>query len=235
MLRKFASLGHSSEFAYAFDSQAFDMKAPMHDHFRMFHTYGDDLCQHSGDWPVQVEFITDYLISLAVAMQTDEELLDGAKYALSNRPHVNAIQFAATVLWKDDGKRRYFSVNEAKISSSPSKQYDKRYQEITDIHDGSPKSIYRILIAEHSDGIQKYSYASAIRDWVLAHPDRGWMELPGQFLQWSKDRDDARKLYEAYESCWNLVQSYQFRHMANVGIENYKRSLTPPVAQSDAA
>ncbi len=242
MYRKFLSLGNSKELGYAFDSQAFDMKAPMHDHFRAFHTYGDGAVQHSPDWAVTFEQLSDYLASLAEVMQTDEELLDSAKYALGRRPSTKAIEFAASVIWKaakDTDKvwrPKYFSVTEMKISSSSEKRHDKRYQEITDVHDGTPGAIFRVLIPEHSDGIEKYSYASAIRDWVLEGDNRGYMQLPGLFLKWSKDQQDAQKLRDAYEACWNLVQAYQYRHMAIGHLENYKRHLPPPdVAKSDAA
>ncbi len=241
MYRKFLSLGNPKELGYAFDSQAFDTKAPIHDHFRVFQTYGDGLCQHSGDWAATSEQITDYLASLAVVLQTDEELLDQVKYSLANRPSNKSIEFAASILWKapkDDkswSKPRYFSVTEQKISSSPEKRHDKRYQEITDVYDGSPEAIFRILVREYSDGIEKYCYASAIRDWVHEGDNRGYMQLPGIFLKWSKDNQDAQKLRDAYEACWYLIQAYQYRHMANGHLENYKRSLPQPEIKSDAA
>jgi hypothetical protein len=49
MLRKFASLKHPMEFGYAYDSEAWTSRAPIDTHFRMFQTYNDGLCQHSGD------------------------------------------------------------------------------------------------------------------------------------------------------------------------------------------
>jgi hypothetical protein len=52
MHKRFASLAHSAEFAYAYDSQAWDSKAPIETHFRQYHNYGDRLVQHSPDWNI---------------------------------------------------------------------------------------------------------------------------------------------------------------------------------------
>ncbi len=239
MHKKFASLAHSKEHAYAFDSDAYDSKAPMDAHFRMFQTYGDGLIQHSTDWPVTAEFLGDFLASFAVAMMEDEELLDRAKYSLADRPSDQAIEFAATVVWKENPKTRYFSAQEMRISSNPNKRHDKRYQELRDFHDGSPNSIFRVLIPEYAHGMEAYCYATAIRDWLLKSGDRPYMELPGEFLRWSKDRESAIQLRNGYESCWCLIQSHQLRHLANSNLESYKRTLPQPVdkpvEKSDAA
>ncbi len=154
MLRKFKSLAYEKEFGYSFDSQSMDMKAPINQHFRMFQTYGDGLIQHSGDWSITVEYLADYLASLALAMSEDEELLENASWVLSQRPSDKEIAFAASVVWKEGVKTRYFSVKQMKVSASPEKSHDKRFEEIRDFHDGSTASIKRILTPEWSDGYQ---------------------------------------------------------------------------------
>ncbi len=237
MHRKFPSLAFGNEYGYAFDSQAFDMKAPVDDHFRMFKTYGDGTVQHSGDWSVTLDYFADYLASLAAVMVEDVELLTAVRFQFADRPNRDAIVFAASVRWKEgDNKTRYFSPKELKVSSSPSKYHDKRYEEVRDFHDGSAKSMYRILIPEYARGLLAYSYATAIRDWLLEDQNgRPYMQLPGEFLQWSKERDDAMKLRDAYDSCWNLVQAYQFRCLAEGSLKNYKRTLVPPPAKATEA
>jgi len=150
MLRKFKSIAHEQQYGYAYDSQAWDAKAPIESHFRMYETYGDGLCQHSGDWSVPLEHLADYLASLAEVMLTDDELARDLYHAIWKRPDAKHIAWAASVIYKapKDGeytsKRKYFSATQMKISSSPSKQYDKRYEEVREIHDGSPNSIYPI-------------------------------------------------------------------------------------------
>jgi hypothetical protein len=170
MLRKFKSIAHEQQFGYAYDSQAWTSNAPIESHFRMFDTYGDGLTQHSPDYSVQVEHLADYLVSLAEAMLADAELANELYYTIWQRPDAKHIAWAASVIYKApkegdwSAKRKYFSAKEMKVSASPLKQYDKRYEEVRDIHDGSPNSIFRILIPEYADGLQKYIYASAIRD-----------------------------------------------------------------------
>lgn len=150
MLKKFASIAKSNEFAYAYDSQASDIHAPIDCHFRVFKNYGDGLTAHSPDWSVQLDHLADYLASLAQAMLDDEELTQNCLFTFSRRPSVKAIEFAASVKFKAVEEkdwlkgRRWFSAKKMKVSKAPSKEHDKRYEEVRDIHDGSPKSIFRI-------------------------------------------------------------------------------------------
>lgn len=229
MLRKFASLKHGKTHAYAFDSDAYDYKAPLYDHFRMYETYGDGLTQHSGDWSVTLEYLTDYLFSLATAMQTDAELVDRLKYAICDRPSKQAIEFAASIVFKE-GKTRYFDLRERKISSSDSKRYDKRYTEITDVYDGSAKSIFRILSDDCTRGIAKFAYAHAIREWALDtdcmdSKDRPYMQLEAVFLNWVSDNDSARQMRDAFHACLKLIEASFAVHSAKIDLENYGRSI----------
>ena len=242
MHKRFTSIGHSAEFAYAYDSQAWDMHAPMESHFRQYHNYGDGLTAHSADWSVQVEFLADYLASLGQAMLTDDELARDLYYMIWRRPDAKHIAWAATVIYKapkegEYGKRRYFSVREMKVSAAPSKEYDKRYQEIRDIHDGSANSIFRILLPESADGLEKYATAEAIRDWLMEHD--GYMELPAEFLKWfDGDRYKARQLRDAYECCRNVTEAYRLRSAAESSIESHERRIAPkeaPAPEPEAA
>lgn len=241
VLRKFKSLAHEKEYGYAYDSQACDAQAVIESHFRMFHDYGDGLTQHSPDWSVQADFLADFLASLAQAMLTDDELARDLYYTIWQRPDAKHIAWAASVIYKapKDGectsKRRYFSAKEMKVSGSPSKQYDRRYEEIREIHDGSPDSIYRILLPEYADGLQKYIYASAIRDWMLEQDGGGYMELPAEFLRWFSDRDESLRLRNAYECCKNITESYRLRAAVESSLANYKRSVQPKEPEPAAA
>jgi hypothetical protein len=234
MLKKFASIAHSNEFGYVYDSQAFDVHAPIDCHFRAFKNYGDGLTAHSPDWSVQLDHLADYLASLAQAMLADEELAQNCLFTFSRRPSVKAIEFAASVKFKAGEEkdwlkgRRWFSAKELKVSKAPSKEHDKRYEEVREIHDGSVNSIFRILVGEYSSGLDKYLTADAIRDWVLAQ-DRGglYMPMPAEFLKWTDDRDKARQLRDAVEACKNITESVRLRSATESLIENYRRSVAP--------
>jgi hypothetical protein len=243
MFKKFASIAHSKEFAYSYDSQAFDVHAPIDAHFRVFKNYGDGLCAHSPDWSVQLDHLADYLASLAQAMLTDEELARNCLFTFARRPSVKAIEFAAAVKYKAGEEkdwlkgRRWFSAKELKLSKSPSKEHDKRYEEVREVHDGSPNSIFRILIGEYSSGLEKYLTADAIRDWVLAEERGGlYMQMPAEFLKWTDDRDKARLLRDAVEACKNITESYRLRSAAESYVTNYRRSVAPkPAPEPEAA
>lgn len=68
MLRRFASVMNPATYGYSFDSEAWTANAPVDTNFRMYQTYGDGNVQHSGDWAITVDYLADYLISLAQAM-----------------------------------------------------------------------------------------------------------------------------------------------------------------------
>ena len=233
MFRKFKSLGKSNEFGYSYDSQQWDSRAPIESNFRVFQNYNDGLTAHSPDWSVQLEQLPDYLMSLAEAMRTDDELAQALVFTFARRPSLKEIEFAASVIYKAREEkdwlksRRWFSAKELKVSKAPSKEHDKRYEEVRDVHDGSPNSIFRILVGEYSSGLQKYLIADAVRDWVLAQ-DRGlYMPLTSEFLKWTDDRDKARQLRDAFEACKHITESYRLRAATESAIENYKRQIAP--------
>jgi hypothetical protein len=214
----------------------------MESHFRVFHNYGDALVQHSPDWSVTLDLLADYLASLAQAMLTDEELAQNLLFTIWRRPSAKQIAWAATVVYKkpkdgEYGKARYFSANEMKVSNAPSKQYDKRFEEIREIHDGSPNSIFRILVPEYANGLEKYIIAEAIRDYLIEHD--GHMELAAEFLKWfERDREKARQLRDAYEACRHITESYRLKAAVESSLENYKRQVAPkeaPVPEPEAA
>jgi hypothetical protein len=208
MFKKFSSIGHSSKYGYTFDSGAWDAHAPVDPHFRQYETCGDGLTQHSPDWSVQIEFLSDYLASLAQAMLEDAELAQNLLSTFWRRPSVEQIEFAASIRYKAPAEkdwfksRRWFSVKELKLSKSPSKEHDRRYEEVRDIHDGSPSAIYRMVLPEYASGLERYLYAGAVREWVLAQKDGGlYMPLIGEFLKWTDDRDTSRQLRDGFEAC----------------------------------
>jgi hypothetical protein len=165
-------------------------------------------------------------------------------YALGQKPTDKQIAFAASIVYKkpaekdkySDKGRKYFSVKEMKLSASPAKEHDKRYTEVTDIHDGSNRSIFRILVPEYSDGLIKYNYAHAIRAWVEAQDDKtrrgNWMERPAEFLGWFKNQGmDSRRAHDlvseidsAYHAATCVCQSYNVRDSAIRSIECYLRN-----------
>ena len=233
MLSKFESVLNGDKYAYAYEFCGFTTGAEINHSFRMFQTYGDGICQHSGDWPITKDFLADYLLSLSAAMLKDDELCENLHYTIARRPSKAEIEFAASVVFKPgsegssyEKKTRYFSIPEKKITAHPQKQFDKRYSEIRLCHDGSPTAIYNMLLPDYSDGLMMFQWSTAIRNWILDLPDSGpYMPLPAIFLKWTTDQAKARELNHAFECVCNVVAAYRLRSNAQSELDRVRQNL----------
>lgn len=237
MFRKFASIGNPDTMGYSFDTEQWSGNAPIHTAFRAYQTYGDGLTQHSGDWPITSEQFADYMVSLAQAMLADQELAEHLHFTIARAPNRKAIEFAASIVFKPAGgegdvsgcyrrekKARYFSMEERKVTASDAKQYDKRYQKVESWCDGSPYAIYRMLLPEHANGLERYQWAHAIHEWICS-TDGLYMELPARFIKWTEDNDTARKMRDAFEAAAHVVESVRLRNAAESEIVNVKQRM----------
>jgi len=262
MYRKFASIEFSNKYGYAFDSSVFDSKAQVSDHWRMFETGGDGLTQHSPDWGITREHMADYMASLAVAMKgrlisttnfnlleracddddenvqflPDGELISYVRHDFECKPTIADIEFAASVRYVE-GKYRWYSIKEGRISSSESKRHDKRYEEVRPEHDGSAKSIYGLLVGIFPNALRAYNYAAAIYDWTRAGDSskKPWMLSPAKFLDWTKDSYESDRLEAAHYACQSLCEGYRLLNVGAGCIRNYRRQLEHHAAKSEAA
>lgn len=234
MLRKFPSIEHPNEYGYSFDSEAWTSRAEVNTYWRMFQTYGDGLTQHSGDWPITRDFMPDYLLSIAEAALADDELEQRIVFDVLRAPPVKLIEFCASVVFKAaencewrEKKDRWWSTVEQKISSSTSKEHDKRYQKVEPWNDGSPTAIYRMLVPESPNALECYAYAHAIRQWIFSHDGefRIYMPMVAEFLNWTKDHEEARRYHRAWEAAQAVCFAYQYRAQATSMIENAKHNI----------
>jgi hypothetical protein len=254
MLRKFASLKEPTKYGYAFDSDVYDGKAFFADGFRQFETYGDQLCQHSRDWPVQVEFMADYMASLATAMLNDPELTKVAGWKFRYAPSITDIEFAASVVFKpaknadgadlpyEKGHGRYYSMQERKISAVAEKRYDKRYQPVEAWCNGSVDAIYRMLVSEYAKGMEFYSIADGIRDWCLDERSKGskppyfYGGLTAQYLKWFEgDHRKALDFRYAWNACKELFKALEAREQAECNLGNLHWPEEKAVENTEAA
>src|SRR5262245_8237971 len=140
----FASIAHSNKLCYVYNTNDFNSRM-LCSCFRYYETYGDGQTAHSPDAPIGMERLADYLFSLAEAMSgSNEKLVDAVNFDLRLPVSKEQIAFAASVKYKE-GKDRFYSIKELKVSLSPSKRNDRRYELIQPRHDGSPVSIYALL------------------------------------------------------------------------------------------
>lgn len=232
----FPSIAHSSKYGYAYDSESWN-GTETHSSFRMYETYGDGQIQHSGDWPVTLEYLADYLASLASAMLPNEELTREVRYVVCRRPDRDKIEFAASVVWKESdnsySKRRYYSIGERKIKGSAA-QYDTRYKEINKYQDGSRMSIFNIVTADYSDGLQRFQNAEAIREW--AGEQKKTIPLGDNFPEWFEgDWSKIARLRNALRSCRYIAEAYQLRLDAESTLENYVHFVKVDAAEKAAS
>lgn len=231
MLFRFASIANPNRMAYQYDDNAWGSRATISYHMLQYETYGDGLMQHSPEYPIAQEQLTDYLASLAAVMKDNVALVEACLYEICRWPSDAEIEFCASVHYKPpkEGTWRkpvYYSRQLRKISTSDSKEHDKRYTEVQEWNDGSPEAVYRMLIPDYAVGIQMFTYAYAIREWFIKQPS-GWMELPSVFLKWHEDNEAARQLRYAYEACYGYAKALRIRHEADQNLDNVQRYLAP--------
>ncbi|GAC1495712.1 MAG: hypothetical protein NVS1B6_00100 [Steroidobacteraceae bacterium] len=187
----------------------------------MFDTYGDGLCQHSPEWTVPVEFLTDYLASLAAAALKDRELALAMRYTINRGLQRDiSYDFASKVIHKEPVApqtylpRRYFSRDLRKISASDKCRHDKRYEEIDSGMDGSPLGMLRVLRESHWDWLETYGCMYGMALWFGRVHDRS-IGYPADLLDataFSGDR--ARELDQAYTLCLKVIEGHQaFRYV----------------------
>lgn len=143
--------------------------APLSLNIAAFETYGDRLVQHSPVWVPQFSDLTDVCLSFADAIVHDPLNTEWRKLTRT-LSHVSddAIRFALSVVFKPGkslGDRQFYCLAQRKVSRAHTLRYDKRYEEVQDYHDGTPKSALGILLHNTSaDWIERVHLALRVRD-----------------------------------------------------------------------
>jgi hypothetical protein len=243
MYRKFASIANSAKFGYSFDSDKWEYRTNpfLTQKFRMFETYGDNLIQHSHDWPVTEEYAIDYLFSFAVVLLEDAEIADNYSHMFHAEPRPDALKFAASLVFdpekdKEWNKKRYYSMSELKVSRNPKLQYDTRYKELNEYQTGTAESIFALCCNEHMDGLERWQYADAVRTWAGNNLKKCWMEMPAVHLKWFESAKSirgsqadqyqlARDFRDAFEACQAAVDIHKNRKRATQYVECYRNEL----------
>ncbi len=225
---RFPSLAHPTKYAYAFDTSAYSSSSETCGYFRQFETYGDGLTQHGGDWSVMFAHLTDFLASLAEAMLSNPELIRAVGGILNPYPHVESIEFAASVVFRESDedwtKRRYYSVSLKKIGNR-TKEHDKRFSEIHKYLDGSCASILRLVLSDYSSGLERYLAHETIRLWAMDQKKR-----PSYGEQWKEyfngDWSKNNALRNSLAAARAVIDSARQHTNAVDLIANYRLQLT---------
>lgn len=210
---RFASLQRPNERVYTVHDSTLDLwddnRYALTDGWAgVYSTYGDGMVQHSGEYKAPREHFMDYLGSLAAHLL---EHFGDAEHLRINWPskyNLDSIQFALSVQYKDDGKRRYYSTQERKISTSENKRFDKRWFEVEQWANGTTESAYRMLLPEfRTDLISQYALYSEIRD---ANSHNG--KHPTSFFKIGTSGDEYRTdlpASQAFETVDLIVSSFR--------------------------
>ena len=162
-----------------------------------------------GSWryprPVTRNFAAEYLASLATVMMENDDLCDHMYWRFRSEPNNEEIEFAAKVIFKLGKKTRYFSREFKRISAVRAKQYDRRWELITEHMDGSPRAIFNYSTdVAARDGLTQYIYAEKIHEWIYADRKRyrkHSMEDPAAFLGWTSDYNQQAAIKSAINAC----------------------------------
>jgi len=216
---QFLSIINPEKNNFVYDSDSWD-NAPVSPKF-LVHYKRD----HNDSWHFPIALPTnlagEYMLSLANEMLKNDELTKSVRYEFTSGPIISDINFAHKVVYKSGKKTTYYSASLQRTSAVRSKQYDKRWREVTEEMDGSPESIMNILLGGYwRDGISCYAYAYAIRKWMLA--DRKLyrkysMSLPAQYLKWTDDYNEAHAIQCGWDAVITALEIFEakknFKHI----------------------
>jgi len=191
-----------------------------------FDTYGDGDCQHSAESPVGLDRACDYFASLLKALaeaaspSDRDEMLecldnDWPKLYMAR----SEFTFAISVKRKP-GKRMYYSKQEGKVSSADSKRYDKRWEEVTEYQDGSPKSAYAILNGGCGNRLRGYAIALELAEI--------WRDVNGQTIAYKDAAQLCGIVPDDTDRDWDgnsrILRDANNLHTGFVGVDYYVKS-----------
>jgi hypothetical protein len=260
---RFSSVFHSEKFGYEYvDFSSLEFRSneayAFNRSFRVYDTLGDGNTQHSPSTPIRPELLYDFLASLlrhlteqfqlmAQGRLNREEffrLVDRRLHSdLSSDRHGNEVlEFASTVVWQskqDDAgnvhvKRRWYSLDERKITSSASKIHDRRYLEVEEWQTGTPQAMLGTIMRfrEYASQWERFVLAVQIQEWAARRQE--WTPNLIEFLGWDKQMQveplgywDAHSLKLVYETLRDFCQAFRMIAYA----ERYAKSVTESAAE----
>lgn len=172
MQHRFKSLLNPDKYGFAYDTDGdwnkyYHTVQPLDWKAWMFETLGDGFTQHSPLAPVGAELFADYCLSLA---QFILEMPDDPEHTIFRFGIVHlskdladfAFQVRKTEKEIEAGTRKWFNLQERKLSTNPAKQHDKRWNEIHCTEDGSTGGAFNVIMAikTRADLLERYTILS---------------------------------------------------------------------------
>lgn len=206
-----------------------------------FRTFGDGMTQHSGCGGISIENGLDASVSLASAMASnpDPEFHSLVATIFPVSPNRQGMEFAFSVRHVE-GKKKFFSQRERKISSSEKLQYDKRYTETNQRMDGSCLSVFRILSERHggTDGLCVIELLEAIREYSSERGD-GYTNISDELEQIGYAEITDMEIYRNLRSALEVIRYFvEASRKADIAkrcfscLKNNYIDRLPPVAEA---
>ncbi len=205
------------------------------DYIGQFDTMGDGETQHAPTGRVLYKQFTDFCASAATyleAAQFNVDKLDEMARTLGGEMRsygasCDDIRAAAKVKYKE-GKRRYYEQSTYKMSASESKQYDKRWSEVLEYHNGSFVSIVSLCNITSGGGfLQRYAaidqaaetYRTIFGEYDSAHE-------PGRVLEWLNwEWNQCHRAQEAFHALKHFCCSVAERDHGVRSMECYTHNV----------
>jgi len=220
----FDPIAEAHRFRYiATDPLEFSLQnTPISRGFRYYETLGDKSTAHTPDMPLPIQLLPDYLYSLAAAIQTNPEIIDTIGYDLRCPVDEQDMEFAEGIGYNSE-KVRYFNLKERKVSSTPSKRFDKRWEEIKSYMDGTPLGMFHVLVKDHYSGIQKFVLMYEILDYLRRRHSAMYGQYAAQMLKW--DGVSYSELDNAYATVRYALRANEAAHAVQRLVKRYRESL----------
>lgn len=191
-----------------------------------FDTYGDGETQHSAEAAVGLDWACDYFASLlkCLAESTDPAARDAMLECLDGDwPKLYMARaeftFAMSVKHKP-GKQQYYSKEDRKVSGAESKRHDRRWEEVTERQDGSPRSAFAILCSGRCDRLHNYLIALELAD--------VWRDENGQTIAYKDCAQLCGMVADDTDGDWDgnhkLLENANNLHTGFVGVDYFVKA-----------
>jgi len=180
----------------------------------------DGIVKHAHSYAIPTENWIDFFASLADYLHTHkEDIKEIATYFPLPLCH-KKIDFFLTLKYDAD-KRRYYNASELKVSSSPSKANDRRWELVPEWANGSSESCLRFLVT-YDKALYRFAYYLQIRD--RAYELNNYSDpMPGHAIGYADEDCNAfYNLKSAFESVSLLVNGYREEDRANRMFESLR-------------
>ena len=228
---RFPSIKNSDKIGYAwgYESNSYRNRVAYDAH--QFMTYGDGMCQHSPMGNLEPGNTIDFLYSMADHLLKNPADLDIARSGWAYDESVQTIAFLASLHWKE-GKTKYYSFGDMKVSSADSKRYDKRWAEIPEYADGTLNAVYRMFLANRGmDLFHQIHLINQICDWFSDSMGSSWSVYGKDCFLWlrelapGKDEWDCwRPIRDAYSMVDRQIRAHYMTYRLKQWVDQYREA-----------